>query len=349
MRETKAGQLPHQFKENLENLCPGWGEARFLVAFSGGLDSTALLHLSRRTLAPAQLAAAHLNHCLRGEAADRDQDFAARTAQGLGLDFITARADVEALAQERRRGVEEAARTARYDFLAQAARDWGADFIMTAHQADDQAETILLNFIKGSGAGGLAGIPPRRFLCQGGCSGRPVEIVRPLLPFSRDELQIWLDEHGLKWVEDLSNQDSVYRRNALRHSLLPRLKDFNPQIVRAMSRLSIILQGEEDFWSAHLAKLEANLVTPGSNGSWVIERRGLGDLSLAEQRRLIYAILNRLWRTKKAAGEPLSLASVETVLAMMDLPRHPGLDLPGGLRAEVTSDRLYFSLASRFL
>ncbi|MDL2227141.1 tRNA lysidine(34) synthetase TilS, partial [Deltaproteobacteria bacterium OttesenSCG-928-M10] len=260
--------LPDRFRGSLDALCPDWPERRFLVAFSGGLDSTALLRLAALFISPGQLAAAHLNHQLRGQAAEADQVFAEKIAAGLGLDCLSEKCDVAALAQSRRKGTEEAARQARYDFLGRAAGTWRADYILTAHQADDQAETMLMNFIKGAGSGGLAGIPPRRSAANGAV------ILRPLLPFSRAELRSWLTENGQAWVEDLSNEDLRYRRNAVRNEIIPRLKELNPGLTETLGRTAAVLRAEEDFWREHLQALWARAaVEPGRADGPVTLRR----------------------------------------------------------------------------
>ena len=326
------------------------------MAYSGGLDSTALLHLLALSLKPEQLAAAHLNHQLRGIEADADQSFAEQTARSLGLCFISKSEDVSALARSRRKGLEEAARKARYRFLCESAVEWSADFVVTAHQADDQAETVLMSLIKGGGAGGLAGIHPRRIIKDGRClpakqgdSLKAVELLRPLLPFTRQELREWLVDRGLDWVEDLSNNDRHYLRNAVRQDVAPILRRLNPGLVQALGRTAAILRGEEDFWAGHLADLWARMVDDSQMPETIrIDRKALRELSLAEQRRLIYEGLLRIWRGRDLAGEPLSFTGVETVLSMLAQTRHPGLDLPGGVRAEVSAGSLCLSLASRF-
>lgn len=336
-------QLSDRFRDSLAALCPDWPERRFLVAFSGGLDSTALLRLAALFVPNRQLAAAHLNHRLRGQAAEADQLLAETTAAGLGLTCLSDSRDVTALAKNRRKGTEEAARQARYDFLAQAAEIWGADYILTAHQADDQAETMLMNFIKGAGAGGLAGIPRRRSTEAG------TIILRPLLPFSRAELQTWLTDNGYSWAEDLSNEDVRYRRNAVRSEIIPRLKELNPCLIEALGRTSGILRDEESFWRKHLEKLWSEAAAePADNGGPIIFKRTvLAALTVAEQRRLIYEALLIIWRRRPLSPEPLTFAGVETVLGMLRLPRHAGLDLPGGLRAEVGPETLIIATASR--
>ncbi len=357
-----ADPFLEKFRNHFRSLRVDEAGARFLVAYSGGLDSTALLHLMARVL-PADggaLGVGHLNHGLREQAA-ADQAFAEATARALNLPFFTAGRDVAALARERRQGLEEAGRRARYAFLREAAEAFEADFVLTAHQADDQAETILMNLIKGAGAGGLAGIHPRRPLeTSPNAPGRAVELLRPLLPFRRAELQAWLLERGLPWVEDDSNQDRRYLRNAVRHDLLPRLLNLNPRLVEALTRTSAIIRTEEDFWQNHLARLHSEAVTEDGPTRLRLDRRVLESLHPAERRRLIYRALLHIQTARlrrppstetpspaTTGSEPLTFAGVETVLEMLRQPRHPGLDLPGGLRAEVTRDALLLSPASR--
>jgi tRNA(Ile)-lysidine synthase len=332
--------LPRLFQASLETLEPAWRDSKFLVAYSGGLDSTALLQLTALSLPPAQSAAAHLNHGWRGPASDRDQAFAARAAAELGLCFFTEKGDPAELARRRKKGLEEAARLTRYDFLARAARDWGADFILTAHQADDQAETMLMNFIKGAGSGGLAGIPPRRPLAG-------LAVLRPLLPFSRQDLKTWLTARGLVWLEDESNQDRRFRRNAVRGEILPLLKQWNPRLLEALGRSAALLRAEEDFWRVRLAELWPRVVREESPSEIEMDRRLLAALSLAERRRLLHAGLTRVQQGLNLINEPVTFASVETALSLTTESRRRGLDLPGGLRASAEGSVLRLTAASR--
>lgn len=344
-------RLPDLFRQRLAALCPEWENSRFLVAYSGGLDSSALIHLAALTLPRDHLGAAHLNHCLRGEAAARDQRFAETTARELGLPLLTENRNVAELAINRRKGLEEAARQARYDFFKKSAKDFQADFVLTAHQADDQAETLMLNLIKGAGPGGLAGIPPRRPLEKPeptrSPESRPVELLRPLLYFTRAQLQAWLIEKNLKWTEDLSNQDPRHRRNLIRRDILPALLKINPRLVQALNRTSEVIRGEEDFWALHLGGLWPRVVTTETPNALILNRQALQELTLAEQRRLIYEALTRIWAARPNPPEPLTFAGVETVLALLKSVRHGGLDLPGGLRAATGRHELRLSLASR--
>jgi tRNA(Ile)-lysidine synthase len=271
-------ELPRLFQSALDSLEPGWRDRRFLVAYSGGLDSTALLQLTTISLPPAQVAAAHFHHGLRGSDADRDQAFAARVAAGSGLAFFTENGDPASLAQRRKKGLEEAARLTRYDFLARTARGWRADCILTAHQADDQAETLLMNLLKGAGPGGLAGIPPRRIMDG-------LAVLRPLLGFSREVLKTWLQSSGLSWLEDESNDDRRFWRNTVRLELLPKLKQWNPRLLEALGRSAALMRAEEDFWRSRLAELWPQAVRAEGPAEIEMDRRFLAALSLAERRR----------------------------------------------------------------
>jgi len=333
-------ELPRLFLASLEALEPDWRNSKFLVAYSGGLDSTALLQLTALNLDPGQAAAAHLNHGWRGPAADRDQALAARAAAELGLAFFTEKGDPAGLARRRKKGLEEAARLVRYEFLARAARNWGADFILTAHQADDQAETLLMNFLKGAGPGGLAGIPPRRPLAG-------LVVLRPLLTFSRQELRAWLQARGLAWLEDESNDDRRFRRNAVRKELLPSLRRWNPRLLEALGRSAALMRAEEDFWQSRLAELWPRAVLAESQAGIEMDRHFLALLSLAERRRLVYAGLTRIQRARNLINEPVTFAAVETALNLAAEGRRRGEDLPGGVRASAEGPVLRLTVASR--
>ncbi len=318
-----------------------------MLAFSGGLDSTALLHLCASFMAPWQLALAHLNHQLRGDDADADMLWAQKVAADLGLSFYTKSIDVRALANDRGLGIEEAARTARYGFLAEAAQAFPASFVLTAHQADDQAETMLLSFVKGGGA--LAGIPWRRPLpLTTQTKESPIHLLRPLLPFSRSELRAWLESQNITWREDHSNSDTRYLRNSLRHNVMPSLYSLNPRLNETLGRISTIRQDEEDYWRKTLKDLWVKLVKVAEKNIIIIRRLELNSLHPAEQRRLIYQALSTLRQERPA--NPLPMAAVETArqLSLSQRADHPGLDLPGGVRAATTTSELHLSPASRY-
>jgi len=238
-----------------------------VVGTSGGPDSVALLRalveLSRRALGIAPVVA-HLHHGLRGESADADQAFVEDLARRLGLRCEVGRADVRAEAAEHGVGIEEAARLARRRFLAEAARRAGARKVALAHHADDRAETVLFNLLRGTGIEGLAALGPRAPLepCRvdalhppseaeagkqdsGGC-GAPtlhakagIEIIRPLIDVRRQDVLNFLKSMGQDYREDATNRTDAHTRNRLRNELIPALREnFNPKVEEALVRLA---------------------------------------------------------------------------------------------------------------
>lgn len=210
---------------------------RVLCACSGGADSTALLHMLCATDG-ISVVCAHFNHGLRAAESDRDEAFVREMSQRLGVGFVRGGCDVAAYAAAHGVGTEAAARTLRYAFLEQAAKDRGCDRIATAHNAQDNAETVLLNLIRGSGLRGLCGIPPQRG-----------QIVRPLLRLSRAEIEAYLAENGLDHVEDSSNAADDYARNRVRHRILPLLTQENPAAAEHIAATAELLREDEEYLS----------------------------------------------------------------------------------------------------
>jgi len=210
---------------------------KILLAVSGGADSTALMYamaaMRAAGVASAELLCAHINHQLRGSEAQADEDFVVAQAEGLKLAATTKRVDVYGFARKNKLSIETAARKLRIEALLDIAKDNGCKWIATAHQKDDNAETILHRLIRGTGFRGLGGIwPVRRFAGE-------VEFVRPLLCVRRDEIIEYLQGRNLKWRVDHTNYDCTYRRNFIRHRLLPALQqDCDGSIVEQLSQLA---------------------------------------------------------------------------------------------------------------
>jgi tRNA(Ile)-lysidine synthase len=205
--------------------------ARVLVGFSGGADSTCLLHMMKR--AKVDCVAAHLHHGQRPEA-DRELARCAAFAESLGVPIVTGKADVPQMAQDLGIGLEEAGREARYRFFDEAARQTGCARIATAHTRSDLVETVLLNLVRGSGMAGLAGIPLERG-----------SVVRPLLPFTRRQTEEYCREQGLEWITDPSNSDLRFARARLRLNVIPELQAMQPALEQTVARMARIV-GEED-------------------------------------------------------------------------------------------------------
>lgn len=198
-----------------------------LVAVSGGADSMALLLIlcAVQAQVPLSVHVAHYEHGIRGEASLQDAAFVQVFCQEWGIPFHLGRGDVPALAALERRSLEDAARKARYAFLEETAARIGADRIALAHQQEDQAETLLLHLVHGSGLQGMAGMRPRR-----------QNRIRPLLDIPRAELEAYLRAKGVTWREDETNADTAYARNVIRREVLPRLARLNPRVAEAMAR-----------------------------------------------------------------------------------------------------------------
>ncbi len=212
--------------------------AKVLCAVSGGADSVALLHfLSKRE--EIELFAAHYNHCLRGAESDGDEAFVRAMCNSLGIKCVVARGDVASYAAESGKSTEDAARTLRYEFLRKTALDEGCSRIATAHNADDNAETVLFNLSRGTGLKGLCGIPPVRG-----------EIIRPFLQSTREEIESYLVQNALEHVEDSSNATDDYSRNRIRHHVSPVLKQLNPSFASAIARMTESLREDEEYISS---------------------------------------------------------------------------------------------------
>ncbi len=228
--------------------------ALVLCAVSGGADSMCLLHLLH-TLAPEGgflLRCAHFNHGLRGAESDRDEEFVRAWCGERGIPFFCGGADVAAEAARTGRGIEETARTLRYAFLERTARELGAARIATAHTANDNAETLLLHLVRGSGLQGLTGIPPRRG-----------KVVRPLLTATRAEVEEYCAVHGVAYVEDSTNADEGYTRNFLRRQVMPLLERANPRAAEHLSAAAGRLRADNDYLNEQAARIAARgRVTP---------------------------------------------------------------------------------------
>ena len=180
------------------------------------------------------LLAAHYEHGLRGDESLRDAAFTREQCEMLGIRIVVGKGDVAAFAEAQKLGIEDAARTLRYRFLEETADRLACDRIATAHNLNDNAETVLMNLCRGAGTRGLAGIPPVR--------GR---IVRPLLWTSREEIETYLDVHRIPHIEDSSNRSDDYTRNRIRHQIIPLLMEENPSFLSAIGRTAELLREDD--------------------------------------------------------------------------------------------------------
>ena len=298
-----------------------------VVGLSGGADSVALtdvLAILARKRA-FRLVAAHLDHGLRAESA-ADAAFCADLTERLGVPFRLGRADVEGRARREKNGLEEAGRHERYAFLEAVTSQEGAAAIAVAHTQDDQAETLLLRLLRGSGSRGLAAMRPR--------AGH---VVRPLLRASRQDVLAHLAERSLSWREDATNADPAFLRNRVRLELIPYLESrFNPRIRETLARAAALLADEDDTLEAEAGLLWATLARRDGDGM-VLTRAGLRDVPPALARRVVRRAL-----AETGGLRAVSALHVERLLDLSASPAPSGrsLALPGGRSAHFRFDEV---------
>ena len=300
---TAKGQADDQRRGQVEGLRRGQAAAPVILMVSGGADSMALLHMAATEpldlgdgaglvrVAKERLHVLHVNHLLRGADADADQHFVQETCDSLGIPCTALRVDVAKLAQERDGNVEEIGRRVRYD----AARELAQKLcvvqgvsrqkakILTAHTADDRAETFMMNVMRGSGMSGLASIPRHRGL-----------IYRPLLDYTHDQLKDWLKARGLDWHEDATNTDTHYLRAYMRHNVLPLLKARNPMLVQTVCKIADLMTDEDDYLEAKAARKLRQITLRKSESSLVLDALKLSSTDVVIARRVVRIVARQL-------------------------------------------------------
>lgn len=277
-----------------------------LAAVSGGADSVCMLHILLELSKEHNftVCAAHFNHMLRGEEADRDEAFVKELCTSLGVPFYAGQGDVAAFAKEQGKSTEESARIMRYDFLHKTASETGAAKIATAHNADDNAETVILNLTRGTGLAGLRGIPPVRD-----------NVIRPILCLTREDVENYLTSKSISYVTDSTNLEDVYSRNKLRHHVMPVLRELNPRFAESLMRSGDIIRQDEEYLSAEADRL-------------IAENAKDNRISALLLRGLPKSLSTRIIR--KMANNGLSASLVDDVLNLCksDSPSAQ-LDIPG--------------------
>jgi len=304
---------------------------KVLVAASGGLDSTVLAHALHALRGPRELklALGHVNHGLRGAESDADERAVADLARRLGADFACERVDPGARragsSSRERPTPQEAARSLRREALERLRLRTGCQRIATAHQADDQAETVLMRLLRGCGPDSLGGI---------GETGEGGTVVRPLLAIPRAELQAWAREQGLAWREDASNDDPRYTRARIRRQLLPGLiADFNPRLLRAVGDLAEAQRREAEWLESLVDEQAARVFDRSQPACLGIRADAWQQLPEALARRLAKRAL-----VEQGAGRDLSRAHLMRVVAFLREGRVGSeIQLPGGLRLRRSS------------
>ncbi|MCK9195889.1 MAG: tRNA lysidine(34) synthetase TilS [Syntrophales bacterium] len=309
---------------------------RVLVAVSGGPDSVALLAILHK-LAPelgVSLVVAHLNHGLRPEADDEEQ-FVRELCLSMELQMESARADILELSRSQGKSVEDMAREVRYSFLDQAADRVNADRIALGHHLHDQAETVLMNLLRGSGPEGLKGMTPIRDRCY----------IRPLLHTSRSEIREFLAGESLSFAVDHSNEDPKYLRNRIRHQLLPLLESqYKTGIERTLARTAEIIGREDDFMQDQVHRILSGWKISDSKDSVCLDISKLRALHEALARRIIKVLLERFSPDEKG----VFYSHIQAVLDLAFLGKPSGrLHLPFAVEAKRDYGRLLLSRRER--
>ncbi len=292
---------------------------RLVVAVSGGPDSATLLDLLFR-LRPKydlRLSVAHLNHGLRGREADLEAEWVKKFASKLGIPVISDTFNVSALAKEKRLSLEEAGRRARYDFLEEVANRMGASKIALAHTASDQAETLLMRLMRGSGLDGLSAIPPIRD-----------KIIRPLIEVFRGEIQDYCRENSLQPCFDSSNMETSFLRNRVRLNLIPYLsQEYGDQIERILFQTTNLLRQDSEYLKKETERVFRSVLEEKRSEGLVLNEEKLSCLHPALQRRVLRKAIEKI----KGDLKEIAFDHIVSIVELYETKKPGQLDLPHGL------------------
>lgn len=321
----------------------------YLVALSGGADSRLLLELTVRALlerfgedGQRRVVAAHLHHGIRGAEADRDENFCRRVCAESGVELITRRADIPAIATESGESLETAARRVRYEFFKEIMTLRGIPALLTAHHADDNLETVLERFLRGSGTRGMGGIPPSRVL-EGTRDGMVLTVYRPLLPWTRQDVLEACDALELDFVTDSTNLESDYTRNRIRHSVVPALEAIASKSIpqRAATRLASAAREDEDCL-AGLAEAQIRQCLSADGDGLLLA--GIQEQHPAIAKRMVAMLYERVTDAvnPRDGSGTLSAVHLEAVcdLITKGVPES-SVNLPRGVEARIRDGRLF--------
>ncbi len=317
-----------------------WQDTGVLLAVSGGADSVALARAMAaiRTHRTGRLAVAHFNHRLRGADSEADEAFVVALARQLSLECVSGSANVAAAKGE---GLEAAARAARYAFLQQTAEARGDRYVVTAHTADDQAETVLHHILRGTGLAGVAGMSRTRLL------GNAVTLMRPMLEIRRQEVLDYLTSLGQPYREDASNRDLRFTRNRIRHELLPQItRDYAPGVVESLLRLSTLAADAQRLIETAAGELLDRAVVETSGACVTLDCSVLAG----QDRHLVREAFLAIWRRQRWGQRKMGFAQWDLLaeMALADSGATAGLSsgaickrvLPSAITAQKRDERL---------
>lgn len=241
------------FQKHIKSKLSFLKHKKLLIAISGGIDSVVLTHLLNRSNFDLELA--HCNFRLRGKDSDEDEQFVVSLAKKLGLNIHTKSFDTEVFAKGNKLSIQMAARQLRYDWFQELLQENALDYLVTAHNLDDNLETFLINFTRGTGLEGLTGMPEIK-----------ENIVRPLLAFSREQIAAFAQKNNIVWREDTSNIETKYTRNKIRHQVIPVLKEINPSLLESYKQTAEHFQQSQQIINDSIIELKKQIVIPAQAG-----------------------------------------------------------------------------------
>jgi tRNA(Ile)-lysidine synthase len=305
-----------------------------IVGVSGGPDSVCLLHILHelREALEIGLVVAHYDHGLREKEDEAETQFVRRLASAMGLSFETEKASL--LPLEGTSSMEERARNARYAFFEKLKRKLSAKKIALGHNLNDQAETVLMRLLRGSGPSGLAGIPPTR----------DNTIIRPLIEMKRDEIESYLKARDLSYVIDSSNLQTDYLRNKIRLELLPQLLEYQPKLIEHLGQLAHILRGENKFLEDHAERWVAREADQKRDGDIVIPVGSFIELSEPVRNRVTRHLLKRIGKNLRR----IDRGHIESVTMLAKGTNPQGiLNLPNVITVKKIYDQLAFTAGDK--
>ncbi|MBL4746139.1 MAG: tRNA lysidine(34) synthetase TilS [Flavobacteriaceae bacterium] len=241
-----------KLRTHIQQNLPFLNEKKLLLAVSGGIDSMILVDTFHKL--GLHIGIAHCNFKLRNKSSDKDERFVIETAATLNIPMFNISFDTKSYAQEEQLSIQMAARELRYEWFRKISAENQYDYLLTAHHRDDVIETFLINFSRGTGLDGLTGIPEVNN-----------EIVRPLLPFSRSDINVYASKNKLIWREDKSNADTKYLRNKIRHNVVPVFKELNPSFSSSFSQTICNLNESKNFITQQIEELKKRIVSHKDN------------------------------------------------------------------------------------
>jgi tRNA(Ile)-lysidine synthase len=305
---------------------------RIVVAISGGQDSVALLKVLEMISCEYRLIliAAHLNHGIRGDDANREEQFVRQFSQNIGIELECGKVHVPSLKRGTGKSIEDIGREERYRFLRRVAQKYGAQKIALGHHLHDQAETVIMNFLRGSGACGLKGMLPVR----------DDMFIRPLLGINRKEILDFLNEQQISFMVDSSNKSKLYLRNRIRHGLIPELKTgYNPRLEENLNIMAEIFRLEDDYMKAVVGKLLTDWGVKRFDEEIRIKRSDLRSQHPAVQNRIIKTLLEKI----SPSGKGIGYVHVRAVINLGNSDKSAGqVNLPSKIHVRCEYDWLCF-------